>query len=60
MWWQRKKTLPLTKNIPKPLIKIKNKPILKYIIDHLKSYEIKNFIIATGYKHKLFKNLLKS
>ena len=54
-----KRLYPLTKNIPKPLIKIKNKPILKYIIDHLKSYEIKNFIIATGYKHKLFTKFVK-
>lgn len=54
-----KRLYPLTKNIPKPLIKIKNKPILKYIIDHLKSYKIKNFIIATGYKKKLFTKFIK-
>ena len=47
---------PLTKNTPKPLIKIKNKEILKYILDHLFKAGINNIILATGYKHKSFKN----
>ena len=47
---------PLTKNTPKPLIKIKNKEILKYILDHLFKARINNIILATGYKHKSFKN----
>jgi glucose-1-phosphate cytidylyltransferase len=50
---------PLTDTIPKPLIKIKNKPILSYIIKHLKSYDLNNIIFATGYKadniHKFLK-----
>ena len=41
---------PITNNLPKPLIEIKNKPILFYIIEHLKKYGIKDYIIATGYK----------
>ena len=44
---------PLTKKIPKPLIKIKNKSILENIIDYLKKYEINDFIVATGYKHQM-------
>ena len=51
-----KRLYPLTKNIPKPLIKIKNKEILRYILDHLFNYKIKNVILATGYKHKSFLN----
>ena len=43
---------PITNDIPKPLIKIKNKPILYYIIEHLKKYNIKKYLIATGYKSK--------
>jgi len=43
---------PITNDIPKPLIKIRNKSILYYIIEHLKKYNIKKFIIATGYKSK--------
>ena len=41
---------PITKDNPKPLIKINNKPILYYIISHLQKQGIKDFIIATGYK----------
>ena len=43
---------PITNDIPKPLIKIKNKPILYYIIEHLKKYNIEKYLIATGYKSK--------
>ena len=41
---------PLTKNIPKPLIKINNKPILYYIISHLLDSGIHDLYIATGYR----------
>ena len=41
---------PLTNDIPKPLVKIKDRPILFHIIDHLKKYSITDLIILTGYK----------
>ncbi len=44
---------PLTKNLPKPLIKINKKEILSHIVDHLKSNGLKNFLISTGFKHDL-------
>ena len=43
---------PLTNSIPKPLIKIKGKPILGYIIDHIQKYNINKFVFATGYHAK--------
>lgn len=49
-----KRLYPLTKKIPKPLIKIRNKEIISYIIDHLNYYELKNILISTGFKHKVF------
>ena len=49
---------PLTEKVPKPLIKIKNKTIIEYIINHFYNYKIKNIIIATGYKHKLLKQFI--
>ena len=49
---------PITKDIPKPLIKIGEKPILFYIIKHLLKYKIKNFIIATGYKSKKIEDFM--
>ena len=50
---------PLTKKIPKPLIKIKNKAIIEYIISHFHRNKINDIIIATGYKDKLIKKFLK-
>ena len=46
---------PITKDIPKPLVKINNKPILHYVIEHLKQFEIGNINIAGGYKSSVLK-----
>ena len=44
---------PLTINRPKPLLKINNKPIINYIIEHLEeSTEIEKINIATNKKFK--------
>ena len=51
---------PITKDIPKPLIKINNKSILENIIRFFLKYKIQNFIIATGYKHKIIDNFISS
>tara|TARA_Y100000992_G_scaffold211534_1_gene145444 strand:- start:60 stop:770 length:711 start_codon:yes stop_codon:yes gene_type:complete len=50
---------PLTKNTPKPLVKIGSKTILEYIIEYLINNKISNIYIATGYKHKLINEFLK-
>jgi len=42
-----------TKLIPKPMVKIGNKPILWHIINIYKFYGFKEFIIASGYKSKI-------
>lgn len=44
---------PLTYVIPKPLIPIKEKPILQIIVERLKSYGFEDFIFATGYNSHL-------
>jgi glucose-1-phosphate cytidylyltransferase len=49
---------PLTSEVPKPLLKINNKPILEHIINHLLNYNIRNIIIASGYKNKIIKNFI--
>jgi NDP-sugar pyrophosphorylase family protein len=41
--------LPLTEEIPKPLLKVGDKPILETIIRHLKSYGFSEFIISLNY-----------
>ena len=46
---------PITKDIPKPLVKINNKPILHYVIEHLKKFNIRKINIASGYKSSVLK-----
>ena len=55
---QGQRLRPLTEKIPKPLIKIKNKTIIEYIINHFHKHKIENIIIVTGYKHKLLKQFV--
>lgn len=55
-----KRLLPLTKSIPKPMIKIKNKPILEHIINNAKKFGFKNFIFLTHYKKKIIENYFKN
>ncbi len=49
-----------TKIIPKPMVKVFNKPILVHIINHYKKYGIKKFIIATGFKSKVIEEYFKN
>ena len=44
---------PLTKKIPKPLVKIKNKTIIDHIIAHLYKSGLKHFLICSGYKSNM-------
>ncbi len=48
-----------TKMIPKPMVKIKNKPIISHIINHYKKFGFKNFVIASGYRGKIIKNYFR-
>lgn len=48
-----------TKKIPKPMVKIKNKPILIHIMKHYANYGFKDFYIALGYKGNVIKNYFK-
>ena len=45
-----------TKTIPKPMIKIKKKPILRIIIDHYMNYGFNDFYIALGYKGNIIRS----
>jgi glucose-1-phosphate cytidylyltransferase len=49
----------LVKKIPKTLIKIKNYPIIWYIINFLKINNFNHFIIPIGYKGKMIKAYVK-
>ena len=48
-----------TKLVPKPMVKIKGKPIITYIIKHFYNYGVREIIIASGYKHKIINRYFK-
>jgi glucose-1-phosphate cytidylyltransferase len=49
-----------TKILPKPMIQIGSKPILEHIINYYMKFGYRDFIIASGYKHKIIKNYFKN
>jgi len=51
-----KRMRPLTIDKPKPMIEIKDKPIIQHIIDNAKSLGFYNFIISIKYKGSVIKN----
>ncbi len=48
-----------TKILPKPMIKIGSKPILEHIINYYIKFGFHDFIIASGYKHRIIKSYFK-
>jgi NDP-sugar pyrophosphorylase family protein len=51
---------PLTDTIPKPLIHIRGKPILSYLVNHINSYKINQIIFATGYNSQKISDYLSN
>jgi len=51
---------PLTDTIPKPLIKIRGKPLIQYAIEHLRSMGITEIVVALHYKKEEIKEFLDS
>lgn len=41
---------PLTESMPKPLVHVKGRPILSYLLDHIRKFGIKDIVIAAGFK----------
>ena len=50
----------LTEFLPKPLINVNGKPIIKKIVDHYSHYGFKDFVIPVGYKGEMIKNYFKN
>ena len=53
-----KRLRPVTDYVPKPLVPIKNIPIIEWQIRYLKKFDIDEIIISTGYKKEMIKNYL--
>ncbi len=53
-----KRLRPITDYVPKPLVAIKNIPIIEWQIKYLKKYGVNEVIICTGYETKMIENYL--
>ena len=49
----------ITKQTPKPLIKINGKPFIEYLISKFSRYQISNILLLCGYKSEQFKKYNK-
>ena len=55
-----KRLRPITDYVPKPLIPIKNIPIIEWQIKYLKKFGISEIIICSGYKTKMIEDYLNN
>jgi mannose-1-phosphate guanylyltransferase len=55
-----KRLRPITDYVPKPLIPIKNIPIIEWQIKYLKKFGVTEVIICSGYKTEMIENYLKN
>jgi NDP-sugar pyrophosphorylase family protein len=53
-----KRLRPITDYVPKPLVPIKNVPIIEWQLKYLKKFGIDEVIICTGYKQEMIENHL--
>ena len=53
-----KRLRPVTDYVPKPLVPIKNIPIIEWQIKYLKNFGVDEIIICTGYKQEMIENYL--
>lgn len=50
---------PLTYTIPKPLLPVGEKPILEEIIERFKTFGVRDFVIAVGYRAELIETYFR-
>ncbi|MGI9567490.1 MAG: nucleotidyltransferase family protein [Nitrosopumilus sp.] len=55
-----KRLRPITDYVPKPLVPIKNIPIIEWQIRYLKKFGVDEVIVCTGYKTKMIENYLNA
>jgi len=52
--------LPLTKNLPKPMVKVLGKPLIDYRLDKLAEYGIKRVVVNTFHLAQIIEDYLKN
>ena len=55
-----KRLKPITDYVPKPLVPIKNIPIIEWQINYLKKFDVDEIVVCTGYKTEMIENYLKT
>lgn len=55
-----KRLRPITDYVPKPLVPIKNIPIIEWQLKYLKKFGIDEVIICTGYKQEMIENYINT
>lgn len=55
-----KRLRPITDYVPKPLVPIKNTPIIEWQLKYLKKFGVSEVIICTGYKQEMIEGYLKN
>ena len=53
-----KRLKPITDYVPKPLVPLKNVPIIEWQIKYLKKFKVDEIIICTGYKTEMIEHFL--
>ncbi|MCP4753762.1 MAG: NTP transferase domain-containing protein [Proteobacteria bacterium] len=53
-----KRLLPLTRNLPKALVRVKDRPMLDWAVEYLTSYGIDEIVINTHYLHDQIESFL--
>ena len=51
---------PLTESIPKPLVQIKGRAILSYLLDHIQKFKINDIVIAAGFRAEKIEEFFRS
>lgn len=51
---------PLTNDIPKPMLKVGNKPIVETIVEGFKQYGYTNFVFSVNYKKEVIQNYFQT
>ena len=51
--------LPLTRILPKPMLPVLNKPILEYVIQHMKDVGVELIYLIVGFKRKVIQEYFK-
>jgi dTDP-glucose pyrophosphorylase len=46
----------MTDEIPKPMLPVRGRPILEYIVERLAAAGVKRFLIVVGYRHEVIEN----